>query len=127
MSWSCLPIDIRCLILSERHTIRKDALKTIKKAWDKFRAPKIVAYEIISPYMNAEHEYTIPVMDLQIAQIMEFCVKVLSGKEAPSFWNAVLEVLTQELWMNEYSGGPGAKYKNSIEIAVEKLRSRFYV
>ena len=125
MNWYSLPIEIRCLILSMRHAMRKNALKTILKAMNKFQTPKNAAYEMISPFMDPERDDTISVMIPQMAQITEFCVKVLSGKENPQFWKAVLEKLTEKLWLDQYSGGPGAKYYNRTEVAVDKLCLKF--
>ena len=119
MSWDLLPIDLRVMILSLRHEIREDAGLKIKKCWRKFQIPKKIAKMLVGsvPLLG--------MMNPDTADIMEYCVKILSGKEHPVFWDNILSNIEYELWMDEYSGGPGAPYKNRSEKAYYILSQRF--
>ena len=119
MSWDLLPIDLRVLILSFRHEMRVNTCATIQKWWKKFQAPKNVAKMLCSTFGG------FGVMHPDTADIMEYCVKVLSGKENPKFWNMALDEVDYKLWVDEYSGGPGAPYKFRTGEAYHILTRRF--
>ena len=119
MSWDKLSIDLRVMILSLRHEMREDASRIIKKCWNKFQAPKMVAKMLVG------RAHAAGMMNPDTADIMEYCVKVLSGKEDWQFWNEVLVNIDYELWVDEYSGGPGVPYKNRSGKAYHILSQRF--
>ena len=123
MNWDKLPLELRVMILSVRHEMREDARGTIVRCWEKFQAPKKVAQHLV----ETERMYISPmdVMYHEVASIMEYNVKVLSGKEDPVFWKEVLEEVDYELWVNEYTGGPGAEYYERNEEAFVVLARKF--
>ena len=122
MTWTNLPIELRVIILSLRHAMREEAQKTIVRTWKKFQAPKIVAQHLVE---KEREGFGIDVMFPEVANIMEYCAKTLSGQENPKYWNAVLEEVEHEMWMNQYSGGPGAKYMDRVDNAFEELIKKF--
>jgi hypothetical protein len=107
------------MILSLRHKRREDASRMIKKCWNKFQAPKKVAKILVGRARVAG------MMNPDTADIMEYCTKVLYGKEDPKFWKEVLVNIDYELWVDEYTDGPGAPYKNRSEKAYSILSQRF--
>ena len=136
MSWIQLPNELRVLILSIRYDKRQNAQKMIANTWQKFQAPKLVAHHLIEKEkseMTIRHhagvgsgiKLNIDVMESHTANIMEYCAKILSGKEKPDYWNKILNEVEYELWLNEYSGGPQAKYKSRSNDAFDKLIKKF--
>ena len=122
MNWDKLPLELRVIILSMRHEMREDAQGTIVRCWKKFDAPKQVAH-----YLVESERFGLPmsVMFPETADIMEYCVKVLSGREKPVYWRAVLEEVEYEMWLNQYSGGPGAEYMSRVDDAFMELIKKF--
>jgi len=138
MSWIQLPIELRVLILSIRYDKRQDAQRMIASTWQKFQAPKLVAHHLIEKEksqmaaliglmggVDVGIKLNIDVMLPHTANIMEYCVKILSGKEKPKYWNMILREVEYELWYNEYSGGPGTKYMLRVAHAFDKLTTKF--
>ena len=122
MTWTNLPIELRVIILSLRHAMREEAQGTIVRYWKKFYAPKKVAHYLVE---REREGFGIDVMFPEVANIMEYCAKTLSGQENPNYWNAVLEEVEHEMWMNQYSGGPGAEYMDRVDNAFEELIKKF--
>lgn len=81
--------------------------------------PKKVAKILVSSVLD------LGTMNPDTANILEYCVKILSGKEDRVFWNNALMNIDYDLWENEYSDGPGASYKNRSEEAYYILTQRF--
>lgn len=134
MTWIKLPIELRVLILSMRHTLREKAQITIVRYWKKFYAPKKVAHYLVESERWSMGGVwkdgvfggdSMNVMFPETADIMEYCVKVLSGREKPNYWNVVLGEVEHEIWLNQYSGGPGAEYMSRVDSAFEKLIKKF--
>lgn len=122
MSWNILPIELRVCILSMRHDMREDSQKMIVRHWEKFQAPKKVAQ-----YLVNKERMGLPmgVMFPEVASIMEYCANVLSGREKPNYWRAILEEVEHEMWLNQYSGGPGAEYMGRVDDAFMILIDKF--
>ena len=130
MNWETLPIELRVQILSMRHNMREDSQKTIVRCWVKFLAPKKIAQCLVERERN---RLSLDVMFPETANVMEYCTNVLSGKEDPKFWKEVLLDVDYELWVNEYTGGPRAKYYKRNKAAFDVLtrtfgyRTQFYI
>ena len=134
MTWNILPIELRVLILSMRYTLREEAQKTIVRTWKKFYAPKKIAHYLVERERWSMGGVwndgvfggdSMNVMFPETADIMEYCAKILSGRENPNYWNAVLKEVEHEMWMNQYSGGPGAEYMDRVNNAFEVLIKKF--
>ena len=95
MTWDILPIELRVLILSKRHIMRKKAKETILRYWKKFQAPKQVACDLV---LEERSGLPMSVFHIETVRIMKYCKKVLSGREDQIFWHAILEELDNELW-----------------------------
>lgn len=137
MFWENLPIEIRIYILSLRNDMRDNFSRIIQKKWQKFQAPKktaIILWErekledaiwmnIINPYLITDWQPN--VMLPSTSSVMKYCVKVLSGKENPKFWSNILKMINKDLWLNQYSGGPGAEYYSETYYCFDILSKRF--
>ena len=137
MTWNILPIELRVIILSLRHTMREEAQRTIVRTWKKFQAPKKVAHYLVERerwsmggVWNEEGVFGGDSMNVtfpETADIMEYCVKVLSGREKPNYWKEILEEVEFELWSNQYSCGGRLEeeYMSRVDSAFEKLIKKF--
>ena len=134
MIWDNLPLELRVLILSKRHEMRVNAQATIAKCWKKFEAPKKVAHYLVERERWStggvwNHGVfggdSMNVMFPETADIMEYCVKVLSGREKPNYWKEILQEVEYEIWLNQYSGGPGVEYMSRVDDAFIKLMTKF--
>ena len=122
MNWDKLPLELRVLILSMRHEMRVNTQAMIARCWKKFDAPKKVAHYLVE---RERFGLSMSVMFPETADIMEYCVKVLSGQEKPDYWNSVLAEVEYEMWVNKYSGGPGVEYMSRVDHAFKKLIQKF--
>ena len=115
-----------------RDEIRDSACVAIQKCWGKFQAPKNIAKMLTRNWVwtdefgiGAAFGHEPYVFDPETMQILEYCVKVLSGKEDPAFWQDVLRVVDFQLWMNAYNGGAGVRFYIRAEEAQQVLSARF--
>jgi len=99
----------------------------IQKKWRKYHAPKIVAADLLaSCYSSRPGIYaSVLVMEPHTAGVMEYIVKVLSGKEDRTIWNTFLEDIEYALFEDQFSGGPWAQYYNRTDAAFETLKDKF--
>ena len=137
MTWEELSLDLRVLILSMRHKMRQEAQGTIVRYWKKFYAPKKVAHYLVERerwsmggVWNEEGVFggdRMNVMYPETAEIMEYCVKVLSGREKPNYWKEILEEVEFELWSNHYLyfGDLEEEYMSRVDDAFIKLGMKF--
>ena len=117
-----------------RHEMRANAQATIARCWMKFDGPKQVARLLVDKEKSASVfwggewqsiETPMHVMIPDTADIMEYCVKVLSGRENPNYWKGILKEVEYEMWINQYSGGPGAEYMSRVDDAFMVLINKF--
>ena len=133
MFWDKLPVDLRVYILSLRNEMRQNSQKTIARYWNKFQAPKKIAKLMVyeEKWLNARwingvwEGDRMNVMIPATADIMEYCAKVLSGREKPDYWKNILQEVEYEMWLNQYSGGPGAEYMSRVDDAFNILANKF--
>ena len=134
MFWINLPIELRVWILSMRHEMRKDAKQKIVTAWYNFQSPKRVAKLLVykerwsggGVWNDGVFDGTrMNVMIPDTAGIMEYCAKVLSGREKPDYWKNILKEVEYEMWLNQYSGGPGVEYMSRVDDAFNILANKF--
>lgn len=53
---------------------------------------------------------------------IEYCTKYANIRYYNwDIWEEFIEEIKDSLWRNEFTGGPGAKYHNRVEIAKNKL------
>lgn len=133
MFWDKLPVELRVYILSMRNEMRQDSQRTIARCWMKFRSPKKIAKLIVyeEKWFNARWSNGVwdgdrmNVMIPITAGIMEYCAKVLSGREKPDYWKNILQEVEYEMWLNQYSGGPGVEYMSRVDDAFNILANKF--
>ena len=107
-----------------------DAAHKFQKCWKKYRAPKIVAAQL----RDSVYEDPLPgiepginVMNPSTSAVIVYAAKVLSGREEKHEWVLFLSRVAHGLWEDQYTGGPGARYYNRSEIALEVLKTKFNV
>ena len=61
----------------------------------------------------------------EIAMLMKFTAKVLSGKEDKNYWCPLFDIISYCLWLHEYTGGPSAIYHNKIDYYLKTLEKKF--
>lgn len=115
-----LPSELSDYIYNIRDT---DAITKIQKMWHKFQAPKIVAQKLCEN-LSTEPE-GLSVMNPETATILEYTARILSGKENHNIWVDFLETVNSELYIDQYTGGPGAKYYNRCDKAYKTLYEKF--
>ena len=127
MSWDALPFELLPLILAfRREMLRKDACEIALK---RLRDPREVRWFGVG--FDAPADFLLVglgdygAMNPDLADVLEFCVEVLSSKESPELWNPIFEHINYALWVDQYSGGPGAVYYNRTHAAFETLIKRF--
>lgn len=119
-----LPIDIQNNIISIRNN---NSANIIINIWYKYIRKKIIAAELvinniiyaryIIPYVNVFNNHN--------ASIIEYCNKVLSGREN-EWWIKQFKVLEDFIIEhNNYGIGNDALYFNRIEMALNKLKHKF--
>jgi hypothetical protein len=56
---------------------------------------------------------------------IEYCTKHANIRYYNwNIWEELIEEIKHSLWIDEFTGGPGAKYHNRVEIAKTKLEDR---
>ena len=96
-----------------------------QKCWKKYHGKKIVAIQLreaIYDYVLPQIEPLVDVMCPHTANVLEYIVKVFSGKEKKSEWLLFIERVEFGLWVDEYTGGPGAPYYIRTDIALDTLK-----
>ena len=129
MNWESLPVEIRLLIIEKRNKIRQTAAKVIQKQWNKFQAPKqtaIYLWERLKAENPDDWEPEYPCMIFpETAHIMKFTSKVLSGKEDHKYWSRLFGIISYGMYLDEYTGGPGAIFHQKIQNDLKILENKF--
>lgn len=124
-----LPRELREYIYDLRDVILSDTATKIQKKWLKYRAPKVAAEQLrdsVYELMTTDADgLEIDVMNPHTVQVIEYVATVLSGKEERYEWTLFLSAITRGLWEDQFTGGPGARYYNRTEIALNTLRQKF--
>jgi hypothetical protein len=119
MTWDELPLELHEKILTIHHKLREEAQTKIIRCWEKFQAPKKVAY-----YLVEKERFGLPmsIMFPEAASIIKYCAKVLSGKEKQIYWFSVLSELEYELWLNKNNSGPAlSRVRDAFIKLIEKF------
>lgn len=71
--------------------------------------------------------YNINSMLPETAIEIEYCIKHANIRYYNcDIWEEFIEEIKGSLWKDEFTGGPGAKYHNRVEIAKNKLEERLW-
>lgn len=124
--WYNLPDDLRYHILLIRKVLFIQ--RNIRTKLARINLAKIFATEIIKLVMpnnqlQIEHPYSsihIDTMDPAIAARLEYCA-VHSGREVLDLWADLCYIISEGLFFDQYTDGPGSKYYIRCEQAVFKL------
>jgi hypothetical protein len=103
---------------------REDACRTIQNCWWRYIGPTWAAV-YISLNLEIDENIEIHVMRESNAKIMEYCVRVLSGRQHRTYWKFILGLVRRGLWVDEFTGGPGARFYIRVENACDTLIERF--
>ena len=112
-----LPSDIQTYIYQIR------LANQLQNSWNKYCQPKIIAMELAKIAWNGDYE--LAVYNPYICKIIEHTARTLTGKENAEFWYQWIEFIYFSLQINEFTGGPRAKYYNRSEIAYNILKDKF--
>ena len=114
MFWDKLPLDIRVYILSIRYDIRNKSSEIISRFWKKYIMADILAIDLALDLEVDQKGYII-VSIPETSDILNICLKIMKNKVGLWFWEIILEKLKNGLFIEEYTGGPGAIYYNRTE------------
>jgi len=125
--WDNLPCELQNIVLGFVAT-------TIQKNWrgslaspakQSLKFVKELLIEInqeTSPFID-QWEY-IDVMSPRTALIVGYCAKYADYLIGGNIWNDFIKTIKHDLWLNEYTGGPGAIYYQEIQLALPILKTR---
>ena len=103
---------------------REDACRTIQNCWRRYIAPTWAAVDI-SLNLEIDENAEIHVMRESTAKIMEYCVRVLSGRQHRDYWKFILGLVRRGLWVDEFTGGSRACFYVRVQNACDTLVERF--
>ena len=124
MFWDNLPLDLRVYILSIRYNIRNKSAEIIYKSWKKYIIADNLAIELAQK-LQLDQDGNIKISIPETSKILNMCIKIIKQKKNWWFWNIILENLKYGLFIEEYTGGPGATYYNKTEQAYYDLLKKF--
>jgi len=96
----------------------------IQNCWRCYIAPTRAAVDI-SLNLEIDENAEIHVMQESTAKIMEYCVRVLSGRQHRDYWKFILGLVRRGLWVDEFTGGPHACFYVRVQNACDTLVERF--
>ena len=114
----------------QNYIIQIASAPTIQRIWRGYYACWKHALDIASKYadddlLDKTHEFhQFNPMDPLTALELEFCVKHSLIERRTWIWDEFINIIDYGLWMDEYTGGPGAKYKRRVRAAKEKLEEK---
>lgn len=107
--------------------MNSSALK-IQKWWKGRLARQLARQYIEFTEYGFESVRAINPMLPETASEIEYCADNACLSEQSSWWwQELVEQVREALWLDEFTGGPGAVYYNRVESAVEKLEERLLV
>ena len=120
MFWDNLPLELRIYILSIRYDIRFKSSRIISKSWKKYIMADNLAIDLALE-LQVDQDGYIMVSIPETSEILNICLKIMKNKIGLWFWEIILEKLKNGLFIEEYTGGPGAIYYNRTEQAYQDL------
>ena len=125
--WDNLPRDLQNKILGYiATTIQKNWRGTlVRPAKQSLKFAKELLMEInqeTSPWLD-QWKY-IDTMSPRTALIVGYCAKYADYLIGGNIWSDFMKTIKHDLWLNEFTGGPGALYYGEIEIKLPILKTR---
>ena len=132
--WDNLPYEVQNEILGYIAT-------TIQKIWrSKSVRPSKLALKFMNELLieikpddemynntlsNEEIDWKlIDTMSPRTALIVRYCSKYANYVIGGEIWNSFMITINHDMWLNEYTGGPGVIYYNHIELDLQILQDR---
>lgn len=125
--WDNLPRDLQNKILGFVAT-------TIQKNWrGSFASPAKQSLKFAKELLIEINQETSPWLDQwkyidtmspRTALIVGYCAKYADYLIGGNIWSDFMKTIKYDLWLNEFTGGPGALYYGEIEIKLPILKTR---
>ena len=106
---------------------KEDACRTIQNCWLRYIAPSLAALKLALKLEICENNEIHIMRNDFNAKIMEYCVRVLSGRQHRGFWKYILELIKRGLWIDEFTGGPRAYLYVRVQKAYDILGGTVWV
>jgi hypothetical protein len=121
--WDILPCELQNIVLGFTAT-------TIQKIWRGRIATAKQSLQFVNELLiesDGSIEFdNIDTMLPRTSLIVEYCTKHANYNIGENTWNYLMIRLKQDLWENEYTGGPGAKFHNQIDWNLPILNERLF-
>ena len=130
--WDNLPCELRNEVLGfVATTIQKNWRGTLarpSKQCLKFANVLLIELKPEETYSTLSHgeiqwKYIDP-MSPRTALIVGYCAKYADYLIGGNIWSDFMKTIKHELWLNEFTGGPGAIYYGQIERNLPILKTR---
>ena len=116
--WDNLPRDLQNKILGFVAT-------TIQKNWrGSFASPAKQSLKFAKELLIEINQEYIDTMSPRTALIVGYCAKYADYLIGGNIWSDFMKTIKYDLWLNEFTGGPGALYYGEIEIKLPILKTR---
>uniref|UniRef100_A0A6C0C457 Uncharacterized protein n=1 Tax=viral metagenome TaxID=1070528 RepID=A0A6C0C457_9ZZZZ len=129
--WDNLPCELQNIVLGfVATTIQKNwrgslaspakqSLKFVKELFIEIKPDE--PHSLTDEQINYEY---IDTMAPRTALIVGYCAKHAYWRIGRNNWRDYINTIKHDLWLNEFTGGPGAIYYGEIEINLSKLHDR---
>ena len=116
--WDNLPRDLQNKILGFVAT-------TIQKNWrGSLASPAKQSLKFAKELLIEINQEYIDTMSPRTALIVGYCAKYADYLIGGNIWSDFMKTIKYDLWLNEFTGGPGALYYGEIEIKLPILKTR---
>ncbi len=130
--WDNLPCELQNIVLGFTATtiqkIWRGSLASRAKQSLKFANELLIEIkpeEMYNGMTDGEIQWKcIDTMSPRTALIVGYCAKHADYRIGRNNWSDFINTIKHDLWLNEFTGGPGAIYYEEIEINLSNLHDR---
>lgn len=116
--WDNLPCELQNIVLGFVAT-------TIQKNWrGTLASPAKQSLKFAKELLIEINQEYIDTMSPRTALIVGYCAKYADYLIGGNIWSDFMKTIKHDLWLNEFTGGPGALYYGEIEIKLPILKTR---
>ena len=116
--WDNLPCELQNIVLGFVAT-------TIQKIWrGTLASPAKQSLKFAKELLIEINQEYIDTMSPRTALIVGYCAKYADYLIGGNIWSDFMKTIKHDLWLNEFTGGPGAIYYGEIEINLPILKTR---
>ncbi len=116
--WDNLPCELQNIVLGFVAT-------TIQKNWrGTLASPAKQSLKFAKELLIEINQEYIDTMSPRTALIVGYCAKYADYLIGGNIWSDFMKTIKHDLWLNEFTGGPGAIYYGEIEINLPILKTR---